>query len=342
MTADRAAAGDRPARILVTGGAGYVGSVLLRAILDAGYDVTCVDRLDFGGESLLGLWNHPRFHFARVDLNDHAAVERMLHGGGFWAVLHLAAIVGDPACARDPEEATRTNWHAGRHLADASAAAGVERFVFASTCSNYGRMTDPGAFVDESSELRPISLYAELKVRLERYLLDELPRQGTFAPTVLRFSTVYGASPRMRFDLTVNEFTKELAMGRRLVVFGQQFWRPYCHVRDFARAYLAVLGADRETVAFEVFNVGTTSENYTKQMLVEELLRLFPGGEVEYVERKEDPRDYRVNADRIRDRLGFANAMRVPDGMREVAEILDAGIIRDPDDQRYYNIPHAR
>jgi nucleoside-diphosphate-sugar epimerase len=257
-------------------------------------------------------------------------------------VLHLAAIVGDPACARSPDEAVRTNWHASRHLVDASRAAGVERFVFASTCSNYGKMADPGAYVDETSELRPVSLYAELKVRLERYLLEELTRDGSFMPTVLRFSTVYGASPRMRFDLTVNEFTKELATGRRLVVFGQQFWRPYCHVRDFARAYLAVLGAPREAVAFDVFNVGDTRENYTKQMLVEELLQIFPEGQIDYVERQEDPRDYRVNADRIRDRLRFAISMRVPDGMREVAEILRTGVIADPEDQRFYNTPHAR
>jgi nucleoside-diphosphate-sugar epimerase len=329
-------------RILVTGGAGYIGSVLLRSLVEAGFDVTCLDRLDFGGEPLLDLWHHPRFSFVRADINDHETIEHLLGEGGFWGVLHLAAIVGDPACARNPEEATRTNWEGSRHLVDASRAAGVERFVFASTCSNYGKMRDPDAYVDETSPLRPVSLYAELKVRFERYVLEQLPRDGTFAPTILRFSTVYGASPRMRFDLTVNEFTKDMAMGKGLVVFGQRFWRPYCHVRDFAAAYLAVLGAPREAVAFEVFNVGDTRENWTKQMLVDELLKLFPDARVEYVEREEDPRDYRVNSDRIREQLGFRISMRVPDGMREIADIVRSGVVSDPEDQRYYNTPHTR
>ena len=133
--------------------------------------------------------------------------------------------------------------------------------------------------MDETSPLAPVSLYAELKVEFEDLLLNKIPKNDTFSPTALRFSTVFGVSPRMRFDLTVNEFTKELALGRELKVFGEQFWRPYCHVNDFSRAILAVLAAD-DRVAYNVYNVGDTLQNYTKKMIVDELLKQIPDGRV--------------------------------------------------------------
>jgi nucleoside-diphosphate-sugar epimerase len=326
--------------ILVTGGAGYVGSGLLRALLAEGYDVTCVDRLSFGGESILDIWHHPRFTFVQTDLHDTARIEQVLVQGRFFGVIHLAAIVGDPACARDPAESRRTNLDASKRLIDRCRALGVPRFVFASTCSNYGKMAD--AFVDETSPLSPVSLYAELKVEVERYMMGGFERTEAFSPTALRFATVYGVSPRMRFDLTVNEFTKELAMGRTLTVFGEQFWRPYCHVRDFSNAFISVLKAPQDKVAYDVFNVGDTRENYTKRALADELVQMFPEARIEFHHKTEDPRDYRVNCDKIKRVLGFEVSITVPEGMREIARIVQEGVISDPDHQRYYNIPYAR
>jgi nucleoside-diphosphate-sugar epimerase len=328
--------------ILVTGGAGYVGSGLLRTLLAEGYRVVAVDRLSFGGEPLLHIWDHPHFSFHKCDICDYEQLNRVLEVERPETVIHLAAIVGDPACKREPELATRVNWEASRWLIDRCAALGIRRFVLASTCSNYGRMSDPGAYVDERSPLAPVSLYAELKVRLERYLLEEIPGRSGFAPVALRFATVYGLSPRMRFDLTVNEFAKEIALGRELVVFGERFWRPYCHVSDFARAFLAVLRAADDKVARRVYNVGDTAENYTKQMIVEELQRLAGDARISYVEQIDDPRDYRVNCDLIRRELGFSATRTVPEGIREVFEVVRLGVIADPDDQRYYNIPYKR
>jgi nucleoside-diphosphate-sugar epimerase len=327
--------------ILVTGGAGYVGAGLLRALLADGRDVTCVDRLSFGGESLLDIWHRPRFRFHRADITDIERMNAILKARRYDAVIHLAAIVGDPACAMDPLQATRINLDASKWLIDRCKALGIERFVFASTCSNYGKMSDATSFVDETSPLAPVSLYAELKVAVERYLLDGRTQGGAFCPTALRFATVYGPSPRMRFDLTVNEFTKELALGRELVVFGEQFWRPYCHVRDFARAFMAVLDAPRDRIANEVFNVGDTTENYTKRMLVELMRPHFPHAKVTFQAKAEDPRDYRVNCDKIRRALEFTISTRVPEGIAELADMVKQGVISNPDDPRYYNIPHA-
>jgi nucleoside-diphosphate-sugar epimerase len=327
--------------VLVTGGAGYVGSILLRRLLQRGFRVVCADMLRFGGESLLEIWDHPDFIFQKIDVTEPHAVDALFEQHPFFAVVHLAAIVGDPACRRESDLAVKTNRDASIHLLQAAIAKKVERFVFASTCSNYGKMADPHAYVDEASPLAPVSLYAELKVEFEKILLNKAGKPRGFAPTSLRFATVYGLSPRMRFDLTVNEFTKELALGRELQVFGEQFWRPYCHVSDFSNAMLAVLRAPRAKVAFNVFNVGDTSENYTKKMIVEEIAKQIPSSRIKYVEKKDDPRDYRVRFEKIQRELGFTISKTVPDGIREIYSGVQHKIVSDPDDQKYYNIPVA-
>lgn len=325
-------------RVLVTGGAGYIGSVLVRQLLAKGYRVRVLDDLLFGGESLLGVLDDPAFEFVKADIRHTDQVREAMEG--CTAVIQLAAIVGDPACARQPELATEVNRDATKAMYEAAEEAGIKRFVFASTCSNYGRMRDPDAFLVEDSELRPVSLYAETKVDVERFLLNQ-PRSNRCAPTSLRFSTVYGRSPRMRFDLTVNEFTRDLALGRELVVFGEQFWRPYCHVTDLARSAVAVLEAPRDAVAFDVFNVGDDAENYRKGTLVEMILRQVPDGRVRFVEKDEDPRDYRVSFAKIRERLGFRISRTVTDGITEIKHLLDEGFLSDPYDPKYANVKPA-
>ena len=318
--------------VLVTGGAGYLGSILCDQLTRAGHRVRAVDCLMHGGRPLLGLAGREGFEFLRGDLRDPYTVRQALRG--VHAVAHLAAIVGDPACARDPALARAVNETASRALLDAAREAGVERFVFASTCSNYGRMTDTSVLASEDHELRPVSLYAETKVAVERALLAE----SSLAGTVLRLSTLYGLSPRMRFDLTVNEFTMELLVRRKLVVFGEQFWRPYVHVRDAARAFALVLESPAELVAGQVFNVGDTKENYRKADLLELLDERIAGVEVERVHKAEDPRDYRVSFERIQERLGFSVTRRVPDGMDELIAALESGLVENPADPSHYNV----
>lgn len=319
--------------VLVTGGAGYVGSTLVPMLLAAGCRVRALDALLHGGTSLLGAWAHPSFEFVHTDIRDDAETARALEGQD--AVVHLAAIVGDPACARQKELAREVNLEASIRLLRRSREAGVKRFVFASTCSNYGQMSDSSDYVDENAELRPVSLYAETKVAVERAMLES----SGIGPwqTPLRFATVFGVSTRMRFDLTVNEFTLELMTKRRLLVFGEQFWRPYIHVRDAARAILAVLDAPREHIDRQVYNVGSTNENYRKKQIVELIAPLVPDAVIEYVHRDEDPRDYRVSFERIANRLGFGITRTVPDGIAEVAALIRSGIITNPDDPKFRN-----
>lgn len=319
---------------LVVGGAGYLGSVLVGVLLENGHHVRVLDNLMHGVSSLLAVWSHPNFEFIHGDVRDHHTLESVLRQTD--AVIQLAAIVGDPACARQPELARAINLDASLELLEESRKTGVSRFVFASTCSNYGKMKDPNSLVDESSELRPVSLYAETKVAVESTLLDS-SKTGAICATALRFATIFGVSPRMRFDLTVNEFTMEMLTKKHLVVFGEQFWRPYVHVRDVARAITLVLEAPTCKVRNQVFNVGADEQNYQKQQLVELIRVHVPDAVVEYVHKDEDPRDYRVSFAKINKELGFSITRTVQDGIGEVARLVQQRAIKDFGDPRYRN-----
>ena len=321
-------------KILVTGGAGYLGSTLAPLLLNAGHSVRVLDNLIHGGSPLLASWSDPAFDFQRGDIKDHSAIASAL--SGMEAVVHLAAIVGDPACARDPGLARSVNLDASLSLIERSRQAGVQRFIFASTCSNYGKMKDPDRFVDEDSELCPVSLYAETKVAVEKALLAGGDGRA-WSPTPLRFATLFGASPRMRFDLTVNEFTMEMLTKKHLKVYGEQFWRPYIHVRDAARAIKLMLESSPESVAGRVFNVGATDQNFQKQQLVELIRPHASDAVVEFVHKTEDPRDYRVSFRRISEQLGFRITRTVPDGIAEVAQLVRDNVIDDFENRRYRN-----
>ena len=322
-------------RVLVTGGAGYIGSVLSRLLLDQGHHVRVLDSLLHGGRGLLGLFEDDGFDFVHGDIRDASVVDGAL--SNIDAVVHLAAIVGDPACTRQPALTREVNLDASLQLGELCQRHGVRRLVFASTCSNYGKMEDAFRPVNEESELMPVSLYAETKVAVERTFLDTGMSDGS-ALTVLRFATVFGLSPRMRFDLTVNEFTAELLLKRKLAVYGEQFWRPYVHVRDAVRAIAMVLDSPPEKVRDRVFNVGDTGQNYQKGQLVDLIRGQIDGDvEIKHVRRDEDPRDYRVSFDKVRDELGFNITHTVEDGVRQIIQVLSRGVIDDYDNPRYRN-----
>lgn len=309
-------------KILVTGGAGYLGSVLVTQLLAKGHAVRVLDRLMYGRGPLANVEKNGSFELIAEDLCSRDATSCALQGMD--AIVHLAAIVGDPACSRNPEFARAVNLDASMQLIELAGRSEIQRFIFASTCSNYGRIPESSAAVNEDFELEPMSLYAETKVAVERKLIGKA--RHSFIPTVLRFATLYGMSPRMRFDLTVNEFTQSLFLERRLVVYGEQLWRPYVHVSDAARAIARVLATPADAVRERVFNVGDTHENYRKSDLIRIILDRVGQADIKYVQQAKDPRNYRVSCARIQDELAFRVSKCVSDGVDEIIEALRAGV----------------
>ena len=325
--------------VLITGGAGYIGSLLASELLRANYRVSVLDSLLFGGESLVPFLHHPNFHFVKADVTEPRAIKDSLKQG--WqkpdAIVHLAAIVGFPACqAVGRQVAWRYNVDATKLVFEQAVQLGVERFVFASTYSNYGLSPD-GQPVTEESPLNPQSLYAETKIAAEEFLLTQ--KDSSCAPLLFRFATLYGLSPRTRFDLIVNQFVLEAFMKRQLIIYQRGYSRSFVHIRDVIRGVIMGLEVERENVCGEIFNLGTDDGNYSKDDIVRLILKRMPETFVEYKDLTfgGDMRDITVSFAKIKRVLGFETTLDVDDGVRELLFALKSGIIRNPSDEKYRN-----
>jgi nucleoside-diphosphate-sugar epimerase len=325
--------------ILITGGAGYIGSLLTSELLRANYRVTVLDDLLFGGESLVGFLPHPNFHFVKTNVTEPRAIRDNVRGE--WsvpqAIVHLAAIVGFPACqAVGRQVAWRYNVEATQMVFEQAADLGVGRCVFASTYSNYGLSKD-GKPVTEASPLNPQSLYAETKIAAEEYLLNQ--KDAPTAPLSFRFATLYGISPRTRFDLIVNQFVLEAFTKRELIIYQRGYSRSFVHVRDAVRGIIMGLEAREDKIRGQVFNLGTPEGNYTKDEIVGLVLKRMPETVVQYKDLTfgGDMRDITVSFEKIRRVLDFDTTLTVDDGVREVLYVLKSEIIRNPTDEKYRN-----
>jgi nucleoside-diphosphate-sugar epimerase len=316
--------------VLVIGGAGYIGSVLTRQLMDQGYKTTVFDRLLFGDESVVPLEGSPYFRFVQADIRDIAAVSQAVKGQD--AVILLAALVGEPACDRDPDETVDVNYLATRNVVEACKYHGVQRLLFASTDSCYGIQE---GILYEDSPLNPISLYAELKVRMEDEILS-LNGSGPSA-TILRLATVYGLSPRMRFDLIINILTMHAVKNQRIRIFGGKQWRPLVHVADVGRGFLTAMETDESAVRGQVFNIGSNDQNYQIGELGQLVAREIPDIEIDTVNQPPDLRDYHVNFDKAEKIMGYKAQLTVADGIHEIETALTSGAIKDPNDSKYRN-----
>lgn len=319
-------------KVLLIGGAGYLGGALSPILLNEGHQVTVFDNISFGSEAVSPLLSHDNFKFLAGDLRDITAVSQSLIGQD--AVVLLAALVGEPACDRDPVETADINYLATINAMRAAEYHGVKRFIFTSTDSCYGAQEQVN--LTEESPLKPISLYAELKARVEKEFLA-MPRGDDFQPVILRLATLYGLSPRMRFDLVINLLTREAVVGSGAKIFSGEQWRPLVHVRDAAKAFAMALGAPSELVSGQIFNVGSNQQNIQFKHLRDILIEAVPGAKIETVPQPPDLRDYHVCFDKVKEVLNFSPDFTPNDGIVEIRQALLAGRFDDPYDQRYRN-----
>jgi len=318
-------------KVLVTGAAGYIGSTLCRILLSEGYEVIGIDKLLFGGESLLGLLQHNNFRFIKGDTYNTSTYEDLINSKT--SIVHLAAVVGEPASRKIPEETIKTNLEATKKVISLAVKKKIKKFVFVSTCSNYGKCIGEKPATEEF-ELNPLSLYAKTKVQIENYLANDIKDKLNW--TILRLATVYGISPRLRFDLTVNDFTMHAIVDKKLVIFLPRSNRPYVHVVDVAEAVDLVLKNMNLTVQ-EIFNVGDTKENYRKIDIVNKIKKIVGDFDVEFVKKGEDLRDYKVSFEKIKRKLNYKTIRTVSNGIKEIVFVVKNEIITDFDDKKYYN-----
>jgi nucleoside-diphosphate-sugar epimerase len=334
MTSKKAANGGEQAHqashVCVVGGAGFLGSILVELLLDQGHQVTILDAFLYGDDGIRHLRDRPGLSLVPGDLRDiTATIQAFQHAD---AVVHLGALVGDPACDIDEQLTLEVNRDATAKAAAVARGLGISRFVFASTCSVYGASGD---LLHEDSPLAPISVYARSKMESEQLLLAQ--SGNGFCPTVLRFGTLYGQSQRERFDLVVNLLTAQAVVTNEITVFGGTQWRQFVHVRDGAGAILACLQAPPATVGGRVFNVGGDDQNHTLVQIAEIISQVVPDVRINMAPAAAQEADYRVSFACIRSALGFAPRHTVADGVAEIAASVSRGAVPDYTDARYSN-----
>ncbi len=322
---------DSVRNILVVGGAGYVGSALLPKLLARGYRVRVLDSLVYGVEPIEHLLTNSRLELVKGDFRSVQNVVEAMRGMD--AVIHLGAIVGDPACSLDGDLTVDVNLSATQMIAQVAKASGIRRFIFASTCSVYGACDE---ILEERSSVQPVSLYGTTKLAAEAGLHAMADSQ--FKPTLLRFATIYGLSGRTRFDLVVNLLTAKACTEGEITVHGGDQWRPFVHVDDVALAIVRVVEAPLALVGNEIFNVGSDAQNYTINDIGKLVHQRVFSAELLIDESTDDPRNYRVSFAKIKNKLGFEPNWTVEDGIEQVIEAIAGGDLEDYRDPRYSNV----
>jgi nucleoside-diphosphate-sugar epimerase len=320
----------RHRRVAVIGGAGYVGSTLVAKLIERDYDVTVLDAFLYGEEAVVEHAGRARMRMVRGDIRNVEAVVRGCKGAD--AIVHLGGLVGDPSCAVDARLTLEINLRATAMIAEVARGLGVRRLVFASSCAVYG---DGSGVVDETSPLAPLSIYARTKADSELLLMSAA--DGRFNPTVLRFGTFYGVSPRPRFDLVVNLLVAKAVREGTISIFGGSQWRPFIHVQDGADAVIACLEAPPGTVGGEAFNVGSDEQNHTLSQVAEIIGSFVPGLEIVHEPGAAVEADYRVSFAKIREQLGFVPRRTLADGVCELKAAVESSAIADYRETRYSN-----
>ena len=327
---------EKSKNILVTGGAGYIGIHLVQMLLDDDYNVTILDNFTFGKSSINHIINHPKLTVIEGDVANIKDLVKAVKNNRY--VIALAAIVGDPASSIDAEETLNLNYESSKILTEICNFYEVEKLVFASSCSVYGASTS--GYLTEDSPLNPVSLYARTRIYSENYILDN---SKITSPTILRLSTVFGFSPRMRYDLVVNTLLIRALKDKKFSVFGGDQWRPFVHCYDVARAFKLAIESDRKATHKQIFNVGSDDMNFTIDQIGDKVSAKFPHAEYNTVDEDVDKRNYKVSFDKITTKLGFEKKYDIEMGLNEMIEkINEDDSLLDYEDKIYSNFSQLK
>ncbi len=312
-------------KILIIGGSGYIGTVISKYLLDKGEKVVNLDNHLFDNDFAISKFkDNKNYTFIKGDLLNTKDLEKS--SAGVKDIIILACIVGDPLTKKYPKATNKINDTGIKNCLKFFNTKKINKLIFASTCSNYGLIKD-GELADENFILNPLSIYAKTKVNVENFILDK-EKRFNFSPVILRFATAFGLSDRMRFDLTVNEFTHELLLGNELVVYDADTWRPYFHTDDFAEIVFKILNLENKKIDKQVFNVGDDDNNFTKRSIVNLIKKYIPNSKVRFQSHGSDPRNYRVNFSKIKSLINF-NAKTIGTGIEEIINEFKLGKFKD-------------
>ena len=301
-------------KILLIGGAGYIGSVVAKYLIKEKFDVTIYDNLIYDCENSKKFLNeNSNIKFINKDILEINNNQKIFDN--IDAVVLLAGLVGDPITKKYPDLSIKINTEGNKLVIDEAINSKIKKLIYISTCSNYGLIPDNHE-ADENYKLNPISSYAKSKVEIESYLLDK--DNKNFSPTILRFATAFGMSPRMRLDLTINEFVYEMFHKKELLVYDPDTWRPYCHVLDFARLIHNVIDDKNKNTKGQIFNAGSNKNNFTKRQIVELISKYIKNCNVIFQDRGTDPRNYKVNFDKVNKYLSFEPKYNVEDNIQNI------------------------
>ncbi|OGW84512.1 MAG: hypothetical protein A3C35_02445 [Omnitrophica bacterium RIFCSPHIGHO2_02_FULL_46_11] len=319
-------------KILIAGGAGYIGSVLTEYLLNRNYQVVVMDRFLYGRQSIQSFISHPKFSFYEYDIRNISNVIPVIKD--VRDVVYLAEIVGDPAVNVSPRTTLETNYLSVLTFANLAKYAGIKKFIYASSCSVYGKSDKET--VNELSNLNPISLYAKMKILCENALLDLSRHREIFQPIILRLSTVFGLSLRPRFDLIINKMTADAAQKGEISIYGGTQYRPFVHVHDVARAIELLLRQSGD-LSGQIYNIGSDALNFSIEEIAQLVLKHFPSIKVNHDKTNRDERSYVVDFSKIKQTLGYEPSLSIDDGIFELKKFLARNHIQI-EDPRYSNL----
>ena len=321
-------------KILLIGGGGYIGVALSEYFLNHDFKVICYDNFIYENNfAISDLLANPNYELIDGDLRDINKLKTIITDAN--DIVILGGLVGDPITKKYPYLSDSINTDGIKNLINILDSVEFGKLIFISTCSNYG-FIDENIYAKEDHRLEPLSSYAKSKVEIEKHILSK-KNTVNYHPTILRFATAFGLSQRMRFDLTINEFTQTIINNKELIIYDADTWRPYCHVKDFSKIIYRIINSANNLTDFQVFNVGTQKNNYTKRDVAKKLLKYFPNAKISFKDKGHDPRNYKVNFDKLKNILGIQPDIDIDYGITEIINYNKDNKVINSKDNKFGN-----